>query len=1135
MAKTQSSPLHSAALLAAGAAAGVGAFTLVRQFAAPYVSRKSESAAVQAPYEETPTAIPAGELAEAIESHDYAAIDCGVLGVPRPDLPAPPPADIKETHMDFDNHTAQDDVVRPVGNLVSSTTMIDRLAYKHSSLVFAYESEASGGFGSFSEQQEAAKASGRRTGAKVYSMQTRAGAGAAIAGFLAGEGSSNPTSGDYVSVLTNAASFQAIAPALVGIDGPRRNELVVHVSAASQLNDMTVVNDYAAVLTAAELLGQQGFTVIFTSGRQEAIDTAHHLYSRDVKTPVVHVFDGAFTGRELGFSDAPASKAAASAPAPFAYTGPATPETVLVFPSSPAAQKARALLVTLPAPLRRKIGIVSVRTLYPWQPDALAKVLPQSVTSLRVVEETYSSSGPLHAEVLVSAIGGALGPARAVHALALTPGEDFSAAEISKLLVLSAESSAPITAADAHRVPAPQSAMDLLQLTNTQLVTFVGTDNGNSVAAALVLADALRSSSKSTSVRVLPRYDNYVAGGAVRTDVVFSDRAESDIPVELLAGAAASQLIVVSEPSTVVPAFDLFDAVRKNGAVLLNGTGWNAEDVDATLRATDKRVIAERAAVVSLVDTSRIDGSGDSKQDANAVHAAALVAAATAASANSLQRVSRAPQLQMPQLSKAQELTTVDTSSWSTATDEEEKSPRVAFSYNAFAPVCAGNDTEPAVVRATWAQAAWQYLFREAYALDDRALRPDLPEKTWNVEVSVHRRLTPLDYDRNVFHMELSTKGTDLRYEVGEALGVHGWNNDEDVAEFIRWSGYNADEVVSAPSVTHPGHYETRTVFQLLQQNLDVFGKPPKSFFEELGKVVTSPDEARWLRFVSSAEGNSTFKKYSEQQTVTYVDVLHMFPSARVSVDWLMKHVELIKPRHYSIASAQAAVGESVHLLIVSVDWKTPTGATRYGQCTRYLADIKPGTKVTVSLKPSVMKLPPLDTQPIIMAGLGTGAAPFRAFIQARALKKAQGVEVGPLLYYFGSRYQSAEYLYGEELEAYLRDGVLQHMGLAFSRDTAKKVYIQHKIKEDGDMLTAFLSPDIADAGRTSADVTAALAKESDPGKQGIFTLCGPVWPVPDIHEALVAAFVDRGLSPEEAEERMNQLKEEERYVLEVY
>jgi sulfite reductase (NADPH) flavoprotein alpha-component len=158
-------------------------------------------------------------------------------------------------------------------------------------------------------------------------------------------------------------------------------------------------------------------------------------------------------------------------------------------------------------------------------------------------------------------------------------------------------------------------------------------------------------------------------------------------------------------------------------------------------------------------------------------------------------------------------------------------------------------------------------------------------------------------------------------------------------------------------------------------------------------------------------------------------------------------------------------------------------------------------------------QLPPDNMQPIIMAGLGTGAAPFRAFMQHRAWQAAQGIKSGPLLYYFGSRHRSEEYLYGEEIEAYLTDKVLTHAGLAFSRDQPKKVYIQHKMQEDSEMLATMLDSDA----------------------KGVFYLCGPTWPVPDVYEALVGALVKyRGRQLEEAGQFLEGLKEEERYVLEV-
>lgn len=157
-------------------------------------------------------------------------------------------------------------------------------------------------------------------------------------------------------------------------------------------------------------------------------------------------------------------------------------------------------------------------------------------------------------------------------------------------------------------------------------------------------------------------------------------------------------------------------------------------------------------------------------------------------------------------------------------------------------------------------------------------------------------------------------------------------------------------------------------------------------------------------------------------------------------------------------------------------------------------------------------KLPPDDKQPIIMAGLGTGAAPFRAFLQYRAWLASQSIPVGPTYYYFGSRHRSQEYLYGEELEAFMADGVITKAGLAFSRDGPHKVYIQHKMKEDG------------------VDLARMLWDE-----QAVFYLCGPTWPVPDVYEALVESLVKHtGKDAVEAGAFLEGLKEEERYVLEV-
>ncbi len=276
-----------------------------------------------------------------------------------------------------------------------------------------------------------------------------------------------------------------------------------------------------------------------------------------------------------------------------------------------------------------------------------------------------------------------------------------------------------------------------------------------------------------------------------------------------------------------------------------------------------------------------------------------------------------------------------------------------------------------------------------------------------------------------------------------------------------------------------------------------------------------APGKAAALRALGGDAGEAAFAT-REGEGATFADALRGFPSARPPLSELVALLPRIKPRHYSIASSQRAHPTEVHLLVVEVEWTTPKGRRCFGQCSHYLAGLRPGAPITVSVLTSEMHLPADPAAPVLMAGLGTGMAPFRAFIQERACLAAAGVAVGPMTLYFGARHRASEYLYGEELEAASAAGLLT-LRLAFSRDTAKKVYIQHLMMEDGAALCAALNP------RGAAP-------------QGAFYLCGPTWPEPDVEEAVTRAFVDAGgLTREAAGARIVALKAAKSYVLEVY
>lgn len=402
-----------------------------------------------------------------------------------------------------------------------------------------------------------------------------------------------------------------------------------------------------------------------------------------------------------------------------------------------------------------------------------------------------------------------------------------------------------------------------------------------------------------------------------------------------------------------------------------------------------------------------------------------------------------------------------------------------------------------------------RFMFPESYAMEER-LKPE-SKGIFQVELTNWVRLTPDTYDRNVFHMELDISRTSLTYEIGDALGVYGHNSEDDVNDFLLKRNMDPEELIVY------NNYDTkqtnmRTLQQLLIQDIDLFGRPSKRFYSNLSNFATDTDQANKLQDLGDSAGAEEFRARAAE-SMTMAEIIEEFSSVKLSAKELVELVGPIKPRHYSIASSMNAHPDSVHLLVVDHTWVTPKGKFRRGQCTRYLQGLKVGAKLSVSVKPSVMKLPVDHKTPIVMSGLGTGMAPFRAFIQERVYQAQLGAEIGEMVLYFGSRSSKQEYLYGDELEAYLASGLLTHMGLAFSRDQPQKVYIQHKISEDSSLLWNLLHQ-----------------------QRGHFYLCGPTWPAGDVQTAIATIFSNEGkMEPSKAESQIQMMKNQERYVLEVY
>ena len=350
------------------------------------------------------------------------------------------------------------------------------------------------------------------------------------------------------------------------------------------------------------------------------------------------------------------------------------------------------------------------------------------------------------------------------------------------------------------------------------------------------------------------------------------------------------------------------------------------------------------------------------------------------------------------------------------------------------------------------------------------------------VPMETSRPLTP--GGRDVRHYEFNIKGTGLTYDAGDALAIFSTNGADRVDEFLSWYGLDRDDVISIEKGSQPlpNHF---TADQLFTQVLDIFGRPKRNFIEMLGLMATAPDEKEALQALLTKEGKPDLRKLVDNTTTT-AEMLQLFPSAKVPVEYLLDFVPTIKPRLYSIASASEMHPDHIHTCIVEEDWKRDDGTMRHGQSTWFLRNQFPGQEwgsvtqlnkgngpswageepfgtvtngplIPCRVNPAVVHLPEDPRTPLVMVGLGTGMAPFRSFIQQRVILKQQGHEVGPMLLYFGARYEATEYLYGDEIEAYHADGILTHLKKAFSRDQEEKIYAQHRIAEDQELLYDYM------------------------------------------------------------------------------
>ena len=358
--------------------------------------------------------------------------------------------------------------------------------------------------------------------------------------------------------------------------------------------------------------------------------------------------------------------------------------------------------------------------------------------------------------------------------------------------------------------------------------------------------------------------------------------------------------------------------------------------------------------------------------------------------------------------------------------------------------------------------------------------KPQTPKYTRNQpyisRVLTNRRLTGPESEKETIHVELELE-EGMTYTPGDAVGIIPTNRESQVEENLAALGFNGTERVL-------DHYKVEiSLHEALTTRLGV-GKLARGSVNQYAKLC-GENVPPALKGLLGTENKAAAEEYIWGRE--FVDLVKQFPGIVTQPQQLFNILQRLTPRLYSIASAQAAHPKEVHATVRVIRYNAH-GADRQGVCSGELGERAPvgGTLPIYLQENNAFRLPEDTDAPVIMIGPGTGIAPFRAFLEHR---QALG-QKGPMWLFFGEQRKVSDYLYEEQFAQMQREGLLTKLHTAFSRDTAKKVYVQDRMQENAADLYDWLERGAyfyvcGDASRMAKDVQNALLDVIAKGSNG--------------------------------------------------
>jgi len=345
-------------------------------------------------------------------------------------------------------------------------------------------------------------------------------------------------------------------------------------------------------------------------------------------------------------------------------------------------------------------------------------------------------------------------------------------------------------------------------------------------------------------------------------------------------------------------------------------------------------------------------------------------------------------------------------------------------------------------------------------AVNDIHSSPYTKEAPLTATLAVNQKITGRDSDKDVRHIEIDLGDSGLRYQPGDALGVWYENDPALVDELLALVWLKGDEQVEVNGHAMPLAEALQTQFELTVNTAQIVEQYAALTRNET-LLALAGDKAKLQRYA---------------QDFPIVDMFRQAPG-ELNAEQLIGLLRPLTPRLYSIASSQAETESEVHITVGAVRYDID-GRPRGGGASTWLADrLEEDAAIRVFIEHNDnFRLPANPDAPVIMIGPGTGIAPFRAFMQQRENDGASGKN----WLFFGNPHFTDDFLYQVEWQRYVKEGLLTHIDLAWSRDQAEKIYVQDKLRARGAEVWRWIQEGAhlyvcGDANRMAKDVEQAL------------------------------------------------------------